>query len=140
MPHSQQLQEKVATMLRKGEEYAVVKAEGQPVVVSIAIPDARNSKVVIICRSIDDYVKPFHKARREIFSESPEEFAIRIADDQFDSIKLANPDTKAVLVLSEYDERRLSRRDGRRIAKHSDAVLINEEIEKLPEILTEEGC
>lgn len=70
-------------------------------------------------------------------SQSPGEFAIRIADDQFNSIKRVHPNTKAILLLSDYKKNRLPPRDARRIADSTDSILINEEVKRLSEILIE---
>jgi hypothetical protein len=107
-----------------------VKARGQPIVASFAIPDAKNPKIVLFCRSIKD----FEEASREV-DETPEEFALRVIDDQVMCIKEINPAITSILVLSDYNTRRLGVENAERIVNSIDLIFINEEVKRLPEAI-----
>jgi hypothetical protein len=128
MRRSRQLEEKLAKLLPKAEQFPIVKAFGEPIVVSFAIPDGKNPKIVIFVRSIKD----FEEASREA-DETPEEFALRVVDDQVACIKEINPTITSILVLSDYNTRRLGIESAERIVDLIDLILINEEVKHLPE-------
>jgi len=129
MQHSLQLEEKVAKLIPNAEQYPVIKALDQPIVVSFALPNGETPKVVVFCRSVKD----FHKAGKKV-EDTPEEFILRVVNDQARSIKALNPSINVIAVFSDYDEERLNTAAVEHIAKSLDFALINKEIKDLPEL------
>jgi hypothetical protein len=130
MRRSLKLEEKIAKIIGEAEQYPIVKAYGQPIVASFAIPTSENPKLVIFCRSIKD----FEEASRKV-DETPEEFALRVIDHQVMCIKKVNPAIVAVVVLSDYNTQRLAVESAERIVNSIDLILINEEVKHLPEAI-----
>ena len=130
MQHSQQLEETVATMISNAEQYPVIQAKGQAVVASFAIPNAKSPKIILFCRSIKD----FEEASR-VADESPEEFAINIIENQARRIKSVHPGVVVMMVLSDYEEKRLDPDEAEEIMEFIDVFFINEEVKHLPEAI-----
>jgi hypothetical protein len=130
MQYSLQLEETVATMISNAEQYPVIQARGEPVVASFAIPNAKNPKIILFCRSIKD----FEEASR-VADESPEEFAINIIENQVRRIKSVHPDVIVMVVLSDYEEERLDPDDAEEIMEFIDVFFINEEVKHLSEAI-----
>jgi hypothetical protein len=132
MEYSLQLEEKIATMISDAEQYPVIQAKGQAVVASFAIPNAKSPKIVLFCRSIKD----FEEASREA-DESPEEFAINIIENQARRIKSVQPDVVVMVVLGDYEEKRLDPDEAEEIMEFIDVFFINEEVKRLPETIND---
>jgi len=133
MHHSQQLEEMVATMISNAEQYPVIRAKGEAVVASFAIPNAKNPKIILFCRSIKDFIKAFENTKT--LSESPEEFAINIIENQARRIKSVHPGVIVMLVLSDYEKKRLDPDEAEEIMEFIDVFFINEEVKHLPEAI-----
>jgi hypothetical protein len=130
MQYSLQLEETVATMISNAEQYPVIQARGEPVVASFAIPNAKNPKIILFCRSIKD----FEEASR-VADESPEEFAINIIENQARRIKTVHPAVIIMVVLSDYEEGRLDPDEAEEIMEFIDVFFINKEVKHLPEAI-----
>jgi len=133
MQHSQQLEEKVSATISNAEQYPVIRAKGESVVASFAIPDAKSPKIVLFCRSIKDFTKAFKT--KKTLSKSPEEFAINIIENQARRIKSVHPGVVVMTVLSDYEMKRLDPDEAEEIMEFIDVFFINEEVKRLPEAI-----
>jgi len=133
MQYSLQLEETVATMISNAEQYPVIQARGEPVVASFAIPNAKNPKIILFCRSIKDFIKAFENTKT--LSDSPEEFAINIIENQARRIKTVHPAVIIMVVLSDYEEGRLDPDEAEEIMEFIDVFFINKEVKHLPEAI-----
>jgi hypothetical protein len=133
MQYSLQLEETVATMISDAEQYPVIQAKGQAVVASFAIPNAKSPKIILFCRSIKDFIKAFENTKT--LSDSPEEFAINIIENQVRRIKSVHPGVIVMVVLGDYKEERLDPDEAEEIMEFIDVFFINEEVKHLPEAI-----
>jgi len=124
-----ELHERVARLMGKAEEYQKIDAVA-PIVVDFVLPSIRNPKIIVLCRSVADSIKASKEERM-----APEEMTIRTLNDISRQIKQAKPGVKTISIFSDYDENRFSPDEAAHIADYTDLIVINEEVEDLPEIV-----
>ena len=125
------LVERIAPLVGEAEPYAVIRvSEDDAVVAAYAIPNGANPEILIFADSMRDL------EHLPIEKETPEEFALFSLETMAMLAKQKHPNAKVVAVLSEYNEKRFSKEKAQKLLRNIDHLLINEEIEKLSEILT----